>query len=226
MNKPDEQGIQGSVQSGDDSKSAPDATNGQPQVFSGPQASPDSDNPTLIRSLEFSDQLPPFWVICTAIAFGFAGALVLVFFYGGCQITCSRSSGERSAALRSQQPPAPAEPAAPAKPAAPAEPAMRQSQRPANLEIKCDRPCWLEIRSQGNHTSPEQLLFYGLLKGTRKVPFGRPLSVFSGRTDLVRLRVNNGPWQPFVTATKSLVGERRLQPPDVPTKQNSEASDS
>jgi hypothetical protein len=75
-----------------------------------------------------------------------------------------------------------------------------------SVQFSCAEPCWLDIReAEGGKT-----VFYKLLKGTANFALGSGLDVFSGRADLVKVRINNGPEQ--LLLTDRIVGSRVIRP--------------
>lgn len=93
--------------------------------------------------------------------------------------------------------------AAPSRPAGARSADARAQQ---TLQLRCDQPCWLDVRT----ANTGQQVYYKLLKGTVNLPLGSGLDVFSGRADLVKLRINDGPEQPFLPGR--VVGGRVIAP--------------
>jgi hypothetical protein len=90
----------------------------------------------------------------------------------------------------------------PAQPAASPEPVQAQE----TLQLSCRQPCWLDIRT----VDSGKRVYYSLLKGTANLAMGSGLDVFSGRADLVKVRINDGPEQPLLSGR--VVGSRVIRP--------------
>jgi len=75
-----------------------------------------------------------------------------------------------------------------------------------SLHLRCDQPCWLDVREiPGN-----RVLVSKNLKGKLSLQIGTGLDVFTARGDLLKIRINNGPETPF---SKRLAGKRTFLPP-------------
>jgi hypothetical protein len=74
------------------------------------------------------------------------------------------------------------------------------------LHLRCAPSCWLDVRAMdfGNQVAHQ------MPKGDLSLPIGAGLGVFSGRADLLMVRLNHGPDQPF--STPGMVGRRRFLP--------------
>lgn len=98
----------------------------------------------------------------------------------------------------------------PAQTAASPEPGQAQE----TVRLSCVQPCWLDIRA----VDSGKRVYYSLLKGTSNLPLGSGLDIFSGRADLVKVRINNGPERPLLTGR--VVGSRVILPakPAEPTR--------
>ena len=74
------------------------------------------------------------------------------------------------------------------------------------LHLRCDKPCWLDVREiPGN-----RVLVSKNLKGRLSLQIGTGLDVFTARGDLLKIRINNGPETPF---SKRLAGKRTFLAP-------------
>ncbi len=74
------------------------------------------------------------------------------------------------------------------------------------LYLRCDQPCWLDV-----HELPgNKPLVAKNLKGNLSLPIGTGLDVFTGRGDLLKVRINDGPETQFSTR---MVGKREFLPP-------------
>jgi len=73
------------------------------------------------------------------------------------------------------------------------------------LQLRCEIPCWLEVREM----KTGKVLFYKTLKGSTTLPIGAGLEVFSGRGDVMKIRINDGEEAPFSNRT---VGKRTFMP--------------
>ena len=78
-------------------------------------------------------------------------------------------------------------------------------QRPQTLQLRCAQPCWLEARD----VKTGRRVYYNTLKGSTTLPIGSGLEVFSGRADVLKIRINAGPEQRFSTI---MVGKRTFMP--------------
>lgn len=73
------------------------------------------------------------------------------------------------------------------------------------LHLRCDQPCWLDVRElPGNKP-----LVAKNLRGNLSLPIGTGLDVFTGRGDLLKVRINDGPETQFSTR---IVGKREFLP--------------
>jgi hypothetical protein len=81
-----------------------------------------------------------------------------------------------------------------------------EEEEKETLQFRCAEPCWLDIRRADNG----KRVFYKLLKGTANFAVGSGLDVFSGRADLVKVRINDGPEQPLLPG--KVVGSRVIRP--------------
>lgn len=86
----------------------------------------------------------------------------------------------------------------------------RAAQAPETVQFRCAEPCWLDIRTADSG----KRVFYKLLKGTANFAVGTGLDVFSGRADLVKVRINEGEEQPFLPG--QVVGSRVIRPSTAP----------
>lgn len=90
--------------------------------------------------------------------------------------------------------------------APPATPRQPQPQpQPQTLQLRCAQPCWLEARD----LKTGRRVYYNTLKGSTTLPIGSGLEVFSGRADVLKIRINDGPEQRFSTI---MVGKRTFMP--------------
>jgi hypothetical protein len=85
----------------------------------------------------------------------------------------------------------------------------RPARAQQTLQLRCDQPCWLDVRTANSG----KRVFYKLLNGTANLALGSGLDVFSGRADLVKMRVNDGQEQPFLPGR--VVGSRVILPEQV-----------
>jgi|688.fasta_scaffold409710_1 hypothetical protein len=83
---------------------------------------------------------------------------------------------------------------------------VEAAQGPNTVQFRCDEPCWLDIREANSG----KRVFYKLLKGTANFAVGSGLDVFSGRADLVKVRINNGAEEPLLSGR--VVGSRVIRP--------------
>jgi hypothetical protein len=86
----------------------------------------------------------------------------------------------------------------------------RAAQTPETVQFRCAEPCWLDIRTADSG----KRVFYKLLKGTANFAVGTGLDVFSGRADLLKVRINEGEEQPFLPG--QVVGSRVIRPSTAP----------
>jgi hypothetical protein len=75
------------------------------------------------------------------------------------------------------------------------------------LKIYCPADCWVEVRS----VVDGKTLYDGLLKGSVQFPIGKGLNVSSGRSDILKLKINDG--APFVLNTRQMLSSRLVNPP-------------
>lgn len=73
------------------------------------------------------------------------------------------------------------------------------------LQLSCAQPCWLEARD----VQTGRRLYYKNLKGSTTLPIGSGLEVFSGRGDVLKIRINDGPEQRF---SSIMVAKRTFMP--------------
>jgi hypothetical protein len=92
----------------------------------------------------------------------------------------------------------------------PGESQGRAAQAPETVQFRCAEPCWLDIRTADSG----KRVFYKLLKGTANFAVGTGLDVFSGRADLLKVRINEGEEQPFLPG--QVVGSRVIRPSTAP----------
>ena len=94
------------------------------------------------------------------------------------------------------------------KPATSSSALSQQSSSKATsdtLHISCIKPCWLDIRE----VDTKKILVYKNFSGNLSLPIGRGLDVFTGRGDLLKIKINEGPETTF---SKQLVAERLILP--------------
>lgn len=114
-------------------------------------------------------------------------------------------SGRQPGLAPSAQPPvAGVEAGSGASPPGESKAAARQAGE--TLEFRCDEPCWLDIRE----AESRRPVFAKLHKGTALFAMGSGLDVFSGRADLVKVRINDGAEQPLLPG--AVVGSRVFRP--------------
>jgi len=75
------------------------------------------------------------------------------------------------------------------------------------LKIHCPEVCWVEVR----RVADGKMLYDSLLKGSVQFPIGKGLNVSSGRSDILKLRVNNN--APFVLNPLQMLSARLIKPP-------------
>ena len=92
----------------------------------------------------------------------------------------------------------------------PVPPAASPVQPQETVQFRCAEPCWLDIRTADSG----KRVFYKLLKGTANFAVGTGLDVFSGRADLLKVRINEGEEQPFLPG--QVVGSRVIRPSTAP----------
>ncbi len=103
------------------------------------------------------------------------------------------------------QKPLPASPeASPAPAVAASKPAPAAQDK---LKIYCPADCWVEVRS----VVDGKTLYDGVLKGSVQFPIGKGLNVSSGRSDILKLKINDG--APFVLNTRQMLSSRLVKPP-------------
>ncbi|MFM9110197.1 MAG: hypothetical protein ACKOPN_06320 [Prochlorococcaceae cyanobacterium] len=98
--------------------------------------------------------------------------------------------------------PGPALPQAPAA-VAPPPPAPPREDR---LTLTCPQVCWVEVQS----ADQSRTLFYDLLRGRARFPLGDGLRVSSGRSDILQIRINDGPAS--VLDSRLMVSSRLILP--------------
>ena len=88
--------------------------------------------------------------------------------------------------------------AAVSKPAPPAQ---------NKLKIYCPDVCWVEV----NRVVDGKTIYTGMLKGSVELPIGRGLKVYSGRSDILKLKINDA--APFVLNAREMISSRLIKPP-------------
>ena len=78
--------------------------------------------------------------------------------------------------------------------------------RKDTLHLRCDQPCWLDVRDIPSN----RVLVSRNLKGRLSLQIGTGLDVFTARGDLLKIRINDGPETRF---SKLLAGKRTFLPP-------------
>ena len=78
--------------------------------------------------------------------------------------------------------------------------------RKDTLHLRCDQPCWLDVRDIPSN----RVLVSRNLKGRLSLQIGTGLDVFTARGDLLKIRINDGPETRF---SKRLAGKRTFLPP-------------
>jgi len=96
-----------------------------------------------------------------------------------------------------------------------AAPQKRPSQN--RLKLFCPQECWVEV----NDGQSGRSLYTGMLKGPASFPLGKGLLVASGRADILKVRVNDGPFS--VLDAKRQLSDRLILPPST-SKAGSAAS--
>jgi hypothetical protein len=96
---------------------------------------------------------------------------------------------------KASSPPGPV--AAVLKPAPPAQ---------DKLKIYCPDVCWVEV----NRVVDGKTIYTGMLKGSVEFPIGRGLKVYSGRSDILKLKINNT--VPFVLNAREMISSRLIKP--------------
>jgi hypothetical protein len=77
----------------------------------------------------------------------------------------------------------------------------------ARLSITCPGVCWVEVR----RVADGKVVYGNLLKGSVQFPIGNGLKVSSGRSDILKLRINDG--APFLLNKRQMVSSRLIKPP-------------
>lgn len=85
------------------------------------------------------------------------------------------------------------------------------------LKLFCPQECWVEV----NDGQSGRSLYTGMLKGPASFPLGKGLLVASGRADILKVRVNDGPVG--VLDAKRQLSDRLILPPST-SKAGSAAS--
>ena len=83
--------------------------------------------------------------------------------------------------------------------------AASAGQQDDTLHLRCEQPCWLKARDLGSGGT----LVEKTMSGSISLPLGRGLEVFTGRGDLMLVRLNDGPETRF---SRSPVVQRRFLP--------------
>jgi hypothetical protein len=78
--------------------------------------------------------------------------------------------------------------------------------RKDTLHLRCDQPCWLDVRDIPSN----RVLVSRNLKGRLSLQIGTGLDVFTARGYLLKIRINDGPETRF---SKRLAGKRTFLPP-------------
>jgi len=78
--------------------------------------------------------------------------------------------------------------------------------RKDTLHLRCDQPCWLDVRDIPSN----RVLVSRNLKGRLSLQIGTGLDVFTARGNLLKIRINDGPETRF---SKQLTGKRIFLPP-------------
>jgi phosphoribosylcarboxyaminoimidazole (NCAIR) mutase len=73
------------------------------------------------------------------------------------------------------------------------------------LKVYCPDVCWVEVRS----VADGKTLYDSLLKGSVQFPIGKGLKVSSGRSDIVKLKINDG--SPFVLNAQQMLSSRVIK---------------
>jgi predicted nucleic acid-binding Zn-ribbon protein len=75
------------------------------------------------------------------------------------------------------------------------------------LKIYCPDVCWVEVKRvvDGN------TIYASMLKGSVEFPIGKGLQVSSGRSDLLKLKINDG--APFVLNAREMISSRLIKSP-------------
>lgn len=88
--------------------------------------------------------------------------------------------------------------AAVSKPAPPAQ---------DKLKIDCPGVCWVEV----NRVVDGNTMYASMLKGSVEFPIGKGLRVSSGRSDILKLKINDG--APFVLNAREMISSRLIKSP-------------
>jgi uncharacterized coiled-coil protein SlyX len=75
------------------------------------------------------------------------------------------------------------------------------------LKIHCPEVCWVEVR----RVADGKTLYNSLLEGSVQFPIGRGLNVSSGRSDILKLKINSN--APFVLDPQQMLSEKLIKPP-------------
>ena len=75
------------------------------------------------------------------------------------------------------------------------------------LKIHCPEVCWVEVR----RVADGKTLYDSLLKGSVQFPIGKGLNVSSGRSDILKLKINNN--APFVLNPQQMLSAKLIKPP-------------
>ena len=86
--------------------------------------------------------------------------------------------------------------------------AVRKPAPPAQdkLKIYCPDVCWVEV----NRVVDGKTIYTGMLKGSVEFPIGRGLKVYSGRSDILKLKINDA--VPFVLNAREMISSRLIKP--------------
>jgi predicted nucleic acid-binding Zn-ribbon protein len=77
----------------------------------------------------------------------------------------------------------------------------------ARLSITCPGVCWVEVR----RVADGKMVYDNLLKGSVQFAIGNGLKVSSGRSDILKLRINDG--APFLLNEREMLSSRLIKPP-------------
>jgi hypothetical protein len=88
--------------------------------------------------------------------------------------------------------------AAVSKPAPPAQ---------DKLKIDCPDVCWVEV----NRVVDGNTIYASMLKGSVEFPIGKGLQVSSGRSDILKLKINDG--APFALDAREMISSRLIKSP-------------
>jgi hypothetical protein len=100
------------------------------------------------------------------------------------------------ASAEASSPPGPV--AAVSKPAPPAQ---------DKLKIDCPDICWVEV----NRVVDGKTIYASMLEGSVEFPIGKGLNVSSGRSDILKLTINEG--APFVLNAREMISSRLIKSP-------------